>query len=527
MDAVDLQQTALGIELGSTRIKAILLDSQQKVMAQGGFNWENEMREGSWTYSYKLIAEGVQSAVASLMHEFEAKHGRPLANVGAIGVSAMMHGYLPLNGEGRPLADFRTWRNTYTNQSADELTDLFGVNIPQRWSISHLLHAMKKSEDHLQDLEHLTTLAGYLTFLLTGKHVLGIGDASGMFPIGNSQRGFDESLVELFEERYSPDFQLRDVFPTVLRAGEPAGVLTESGAQFLDPTGILQAGAVVAAPEGDAGTGMVATNAVKPRTGNVSAGTSTFAMLVLEQPLQHPHREIDIVATPSGHPVAMVHSNNCTSDLNAWMKFFGELLSLTGVEFSDEELFCSLFLESVKGNLDRAGLLMYNFMSGEHLVDVHQGRPMLIRHPESNFTVANFMRALLFSAFASMSRGIQVLRQHEDVPVDIVHAHGGIFTTRGVAQRYLAAAFNTPISVSESASEGGAWGMALLAGYLIWDTDSRELGQFLSESIFASQKLLTVTPDADEVGEYQRYLDDFAQGLVVERGAGELKFGHL
>ena len=540
----DLSHACLGIELGSTRIKAVLAAPDGTVLATGGHTWANELVDGVWTYSMDAVVRGIQAAYAELADAVVAVHGSRPATLGAIGVSAMMHGYLPLDADDRPLTAFRTWRNTFTQDSSAALSALFGLNIPQRWSISHLHHALTHGEEHVDRIARLTTLAGYVHHLLTGRHVLGVGDASGMFPIGPDGRSFDAGMLAAFDALDAVAAQpwtLADILPEVAVAGEQAGTLTDDGARLLDPTGTLAPGIPLCPPEGDAGTGMVATNSVHPRTGNVSAGTSAFAMIVLESPLRSLVEQIDLVATPAGAPVAMAHSNNCTSDLNAWVGVFAQFAEAIGAPVEKGRLYDVLLGAAAQGDLGRSGrppLLAYNFLSGEHLVDVADGRPMVLRRPDGELGLAGLMRAHLFSAFASMAYGLRILREAADVPIDSMYAHGGIFATPVVAQRILAAAFDTPVSVGTSATEGGAWGMALLAGYMQAGLAPEEddgaaapmsdgaalpgLADYLDATVFVDQEVVTIAPDPAEVAEFTRYLEAFDAALPLARSAAQL-----
>lgn len=527
--AVDLDSAALGIELGSTRIKAVLTDVAGGVLATGGHTWENALVDGVWTYSVDDVEAGLRAAFADLAASFRSATGQALTHVGAMGVSAMMHGYLALGTDGELLAPFRTWRNTFTQESAARLSGLLGLNIPQRWSVSHLHHAVAGGEEHVTRIVRLTTLAGYVHLRLTGQHVLGVGDASGMFPIGADGASFDAGMLatadaELAEQAgrhgLTLPWRLADILPRVAVAGQDAGTLTADGAALLDPTGTFQPGALMAPPEGDAGTGMVATGSVTPRTGNVSAGTSAFAMVVLSKPLRSLIEQIDLVATPDGAPVAMAHSNNCTSDLNAWVAMLTQLAQAVGADVPRGRMFDLLLERAGSARLD-GGLVSYGFLSGEHPVDVAQGRPMLVRRPEAGLDLGQLMRAHMFSAFASMAYGLRVLRRSEDVPIDSMFAHGGIFKTPVVPQRLLAAAFDTPISVGAEASEGGAWGMALLAGYRLHGAGT-SLGEYLADGPFAHAQVTTLAPQPDEVAEFERYLDAFVAALPLERQAADL-----
>lgn len=518
---IDSASTALGVEFGSTRIKAVLIDSIGTVLADGGFTWENELVDGVWTYSMDAVVAGLQAAYADLAGRYRERYGTPLSQVGAIGVSGMMHGYLPLDANGELLAAFRTWRNTFTQDSSRTLSELFGLNIPQRWSISHLHHAITHGEEHVTRIARLTTLAGYVHYRLTGRHILGVGEASGMFPIGPDGRSFDAGMLDAFDQLVDMPWRLADILPEIALAGQDAGRLTSDGARLLDPTGTLQPGARLCPPEGDAGTGMVATNSVRPRTGNVSAGTSAFAMIVLEQPLRSLVEQIDLVATPSGAPVAMAHANNCTSDLNAWVEIFSQFADAIGHPIQRGPLFDILLGAAAEGNMDDAGVLSYNFLSGDAIVSLPEGRPLTLRQPGIRFTLAGLMRSHLFAAFASMAYGLKILKQNADAPIDSMFAHGGIFKTPEIPQRVLAAAFDTPVSVGQAAAEGGAWGMALLAGFLLWG-DGTQLADYLEQRIFADLEVTTIVPTPAEVAEYDRYLERFVAALPLERTATEV-----
>ncbi|MDU0349354.1 xylulokinase [Actinomyces sp. MRS3W] len=518
---IDLARTALGIEFGSTRIKAVLIDASGTVLADGGFTWENELVDGVWTYSMDAVVAGLQAAYADLAHNFQTTYALPLTTLGAIGISGMMHGYIPLDADGELLTAFRTWRNTFTQESSRTLSQLFGLNIPQRWSISHLHHAITHGEEHVARIDHVTTLAGYVHYRLTGRHVLGVGEASGMFPIGPDGRSFDPTMIAAFDDAVEVPWKLVDILPEVALAGQEAGRLTPAGARLLDPTGTLRPGVPLCPPEGDAGTGMVATNSVRPRTGNVSAGTSAFAMIVLEQPLRSLVEQIDLVATPSGAPVAMAHSNNCTSDLNAWVEVFSQFADAIGAPIAKGPLFDILLGAAAQDDADPRDVLAYNFLSGEHLVGLGEGRPLVVRRPEGTLSLASLMRAHLFAAFASMAYGVKVLRQNADVPIDSMFAHGGIFKTPEIPQRVLAAAFDTPVSVGQAAAEGGAWGMALLAGYLLW-ADGDALDEYLAHRIFVDLEVTTITPMTEEVTTYASYLETFTAALPLEHTAAEV-----
>ena len=527
--APDPSRTALGIELGSTRIKAVLIDRSHAVIASGGFEWANELVDGVWTYAIDDVVAGVRAAYAELARDFRDRYSAVLTDVGAIGISGMMHGYLPLDADDVPLVPFRTWRNTFTQESSAALSELLGLNIPQRWSVSHLHHAVTRGEEHVPRIARITTLAGYVHHRLTGRHVLGVGEASGVFPIGPDGRSFDAEMVAAFDRCVDAPWSLADLLPQVAVAGQDAGALTRDGALLLDPTGALRPGAPLCPPEGDAGTGMVATNSVRPRTGSVSAGTSAFAMVVLERPLRTLVEQVDLVATPSGAPVAMVHSNNCTSDLNAWVEVFGQFAAAIGAPVERGRLFEVLLGAAADAGApgpagSPGGVLAFNFLSGEHLVGLAEGRPLVLRRPEATLSLATLMRAHLFAAFASMAHGLRVLRAGAEVPIDSMFAHGGIFATPEIPQRVLAAAFGTPVSVGATASQGGAWGMALLAGYRAWAAgpDGPALEDYLADVVFGDTEVTTVAPAPEEVEEYSRYLAAFTRALPIQAAAAEL-----
>jgi sugar (pentulose or hexulose) kinase len=520
-EAILAGRASLGIELGSTRIKACLVgDDPATVLATGSHEWENRFVDRLWTYSLDAVWAGLQDAYANLVADVEARYGVRPESIGAVGVSAMMHGYLAFDADDELLVPFRTWRNTNTGRAATELTDLFGTNIPLRWSIAHLHQAVLDEEAHVPQVRFLTTLAGYVHWRLTGRKVIGVGDASGMFPIDAATRDYDADLLSRYDERVSGTALARpiaELLPEVLVAGQSAGQLTAEGAGLLDPSGTLAPGAQVCPPEGDAGTGMVATNAVSPRTGNVSAGTSIFAMVVLERPLQNVHEELDLVATPSGDAVAMVHCNNGASELAGWAGLFGRFAAAAGVPLDNDAVFEALFREALEGDADAGGLLAYNHLAGEPIAGLDEGRPMFVRTPESRFTLANFMRAQLYGVFGTLSLGMRVL-ESEGVALDEMFAHGGVFRTAGVAQRFLAGALGAPVTVGESASEGGAWGIAVLASYLSSAGDM-DLGSYLRKRVFAGAESSTVDPDPRDVEGYTRYLESYRAGLAAERAA--------
>ncbi|ALX65734.1 xylulokinase [Microbacterium sp. XT11] len=517
-DDITAGRTSLGIEFGSTRIKACLIGSDPAdVLATGSFSWENRLEDGLWTYPLDEVWTGLQSAVADLVADAHDRYGVRPATYGAIGVSAMMHGYLAFDDDGELLVPFRTWRNTNTGAAASELSDLLGVNIPLRWSIAHLHQAVLDAEEHLPRLASVTTLAGYVHRMLTGQHVLGVGDASGMFPIDSATGDYDEQMLQAYERLAGDRLPrpLRSLLPAVLPAGAPAGVLTAEGALLLDPTGATAPGIPLCPPEGDAGTGMVATNSVAPRTGNVSAGTSIFAMVVLERPLAGTHHELDLVTTPAGDAVAMVHCNNGASELAAWAGLFTRFSVAAGRPVSDDAAFEALFGEALAGESDAGGLLAYNHLAGEPIAGLAEGRPLVVRTPGSAFTLANFMRAQLYGVFGTLALGMRVLAD-EGVELDRMFAHGGMFRTAGVAQRFLAGALAATVAVGELASEGGAWGIAVLASYL---GRSESLAEYLEETVFATASVSLADPDPDDVAGFAAYLDRYRAGLAIESAA--------
>ena len=520
--AIESGKTALGIEFGSTRIKAVLIGEGHTPLASGSYEWENQLVNGLWTYSLDDIWTGLQESYRTLRAEVASTYGVPLQTVGAIGFSGMMHGYMAFDADGNLLVPFRTWRNTNTGPATVELTQLFQFNIPHRWSIAHLHQAILDKEPHVNQLSYLTTLAGYVHWKLTGEKVMGVGEASGMFPIDSQINDFDAARLARYNQRLATEnlpWTLSEILPTVLVAGDAAGVLTAEGAKLLDPTGQLQAGIPFCPPEGDAGTGMVATNSVAERTCNVSAGTSVFAMIVLEKELSKVYPEIDMVTTPTGKPVAMVHSNNCTSDLNAWVDLFHEFATALGMEIDQSRLFEMLYRQALDGDADGGGLLAYNYLSGEHITHMEEGRPLFVRTPESRFTLANFMRVHLFSALGAMKLGLDILFEQEQVEIDQILGHGGFFKTEGVGQRIMAAAMNVPVSVMETAGEGGAWGIALLAAYMLWKGEDESLEAYLADKVFAGEDSTTVAPDPRDVAGFAVFMDRYKSGLVIERSA--------
>lgn len=514
-------ETALGIEFGSTRIKAVLVGRGGAVLASGGHSWENRLENGVWTYAPQDVWTGLRACYAALAADVRKTYGLPLETIGAIGISGMMHGYLPFDRDGRQLVPFRTWRNTMTGEAAEKLTALFGFNIPQRWSIAHLYQAMLNGEAHVPALDFVTTLAGYVHFALTGRRVAGIGEASGIFPVDGAAGDYDAGMLEKFDalaEKAGYPWRLRGLLPRVLRAGEPAGVLTPEGARLLDPTGTLRPGIPFAPPEGDAGTGMAATDSVAPRTANVSAGTSVFLMAVLDKPLARVHPEIDMVTTPTGAPVAMIHANTCTSDLNAWIGLFGEAARLMGGTADPDVLFPALFRLALAGEPDCGGLLSYNYLAGEPVANLNWNRPLFLREPDSRFTLANFMRAQLYAAVATIRLGLRILAD-ENPAFDRVTGHGGFFKVPGVGQRIMSAALDAPVTVMETAGEGGPWGMALLAAYMREKAPGETLEDYLDGKIFAGAPSSTVMADETERRGFEAFMTRCERGLAVLRAA--------
>ena len=517
-------KTSLGIEFGSTRIKAVLIDDTYTTIAAGDYGWASHLEDGLWSYSQEEIWTGLQTAYAALAEDVENAYGEKLTRVGRIGFSAMMHGYLAFGKDGELLVPFRTWQNTNTSEAHEKLSELFQYNIPERWSIAHLYQAVLNSEEHIGKVDFFTTLAGYVHWKLTGKKVLGVGDASGMFPIDPTTHTYETEFIEKFNaipEVAAQPWKLADLLPEPLVAGTPAGTLTEEGAKLLDPTGTLQSGITFAPPEGDAGTGMVATNSVRVRTGNVSAGTSIFAMVVLERKLERLHPEVDLVTTPAGDLAGMSHANNFTSDLNAWVGLFGQFAAAIGTPVDAGTLYGTLFRAAIADDVDSncGGLINYPFRSGEFLAGLPEGRPLFARGPEARMSLGNFMRAQLFSAFSPVKIGMDVMTKDEGVAVDSLVGHGGIFTTPKVAQKILAAAFDTPIKVMSTAAEGGAWGMAVLADYL-WHAD-QPLDEFLDARVFADAASTTENPDEGDVAGFEEFFDRFRKGLPIEHVAIE------
>ena len=515
-------KTSLGIEFGSTRIKAVLIDENHEVIASGGHDWENKLVNNIWTYDLEDIWAGLQDCYKKMADDVAQKYGVVLENVGAIGFSAMMHGYMAFDEKDELLVPFRTWRNTITEPASEALTEVFQYHIPQRWSIAHLYQAVMNGEEHVADVRYITTLSGYIHWQLTGRKALGVGDASGMFPIDIKKSSFNETMIQQFDELVADKkypWKLGEILPQVMVAGEEAGVLTEEGAKLLDPSGSLKPGILVCPPEGDAGTGMAATNSVAQRTGNVSAGTSVFAMVVLEKELSKVYPELDLVTTPDGSLVAMVHCNNCTSDLNAWVGLFREFAEAFGMEVDMNNLFGTLYNKALEGDPDCGGLLAYNYFSGEHITGFEEGRPLFVRRPDSNFNLANFMRVHLFTSLGALKTGMDILLKKEGVKLDEMLGHGGLFKTKGVGQSILAAAIDTPVTVMETAGEGGAWGIALLAAYMVCKGEGENLADYLSNRVFAGEAGNTLDPVEKDVKGYEAFLERYTKGLSIERAA--------
>ena len=514
---IESAKTYLGIELGSTRIKAVLIAPDYTSIASSDYAWENKYQNGYWTYDIQDVWTGLQSVFASLAQNIKNEYDVSLKRVASMGFSAMMHGYIALDKDNNLLVPFRTWRNTTTGKAAAELTQKFNFNIPQRWSIAHLYQAMLNNEKHTQNISFLTTLAGYVHYMLTGKKVLGIGEASGMFPIDSEINDYNNQMFDIFDDLAKDmPWKIRDILPKVLNAGENAGVLTVEGAKLLDPTGTFEANIPLCPPEGDAGTGMVATNAVAVRTGNVSAGTSIFGMIVLEKELSKVYEEIDMVTTPTGKPVAMVHCNNCTNEINAWANVFKDFLVSIGQTPDMNKIFTTMFTEALKGEIDAGGLLLYNYLSGEPVTGLTEGRPLFVRTPEGKLNFSNFMRAQLYSALATLKIGMDIL-VNENVAIDKLLGHGGYFKTPVVGQRLMAAATNAPVSVMETASEGGAWGMAILAAYML--ENSQTLEDYLDNKVFANQPVTTIEPQQEDIQGFNQFMKNYISGLEIEKSA--------
>ena len=518
---VNLEKMVIGIELGSTRIKAVLIDENHAPVATGSHDWENQLVDGVWTYSLDEIHAGLQACYADLKRDVREKFGVTLKRVSAIGISAMMHGYMPFDKSGVLLVPFRTWRNTITGEAAAALTELFHYNIPQRWSISHLYQAILNGEAHVKDVDYITTLAGYLHWRMTGRRVLGVGDASGMFPIDPATHTYDRAMMEKFAALVAPrgfDWKIENIMPNVLCAGDDAGMLTAEGVKMLDAEGDLEAGIPLCPPEGDAGTGMTATNSVRQRTGNISAGTSVFSMTVLEKPLQNVSTAIDLVTTPSGSLVAMVHCNNCTSDLNAWAEVFKEFAAAIGAHPDANTLYGAILNGALSADPDCGGVMTYGYFSGEHITGFEEGRPLMVRLPDANFTLGNFARAIIFSALGAIKLGQRILAK-EGVKVDRMLGHGGLYKTKNVGQKLTAAAFNAPVSVMETAGEGGAWGIALLAEYMVNRAEGETLEDYLDNKVFMGMNCVTLDPDPKDVAGFEKFMEGYVALLPAERAA--------
>ena len=521
-EAITKGETSLGIEFGSTRIKAVLIDKSFETIASGSYEWENRLEEGFWTYSLVDIITGLQAAYREMKQEVERNYGITIRTIGSIGISAMMHGYMAFDHTGELLVPFRTWRNSTTSTAARKLTELFGFNIPERWSIAHLYQAILNEEKHLPRLDYMTTLAGYIHWLLTGQKTIGIGDASGMFPIDESTKQYNQLMIKQFNDLIAANdypWTLQEILPEIRISGEQSGELTEIGAKILDQSQNLQPGIPLCPPEGDAGTGMVATNSVRKRTGNISVGTSVFAMIVMEKELTKVYPEIDLVTTPNGSPVAMVHANNCSSDLNAWMKLFREFSEAMGQKLEDDQLYGVMLNKALEADPDAGGLLSYGYLSGENITGLEEGRPLFVRLPDSQFNLANFMRAHLFSAFGALKIGMDILTKNESVKIDRIQAHGGLFKTPVVGQKIVAAAIDTPVSVMGTAGEGGAWGIAILASYMMNKKHNESLEEFLDLRVFHKVDGQEIYPDQFDVKGFEKFIERYKKGLVIEQAA--------
>jgi sugar (pentulose or hexulose) kinase len=521
LNNLNSEELSIGIELGSTRIKTIAIDKKLNVRASGSFQWENKFVDGFWTYSANDIWVGLQQSYGAMAQDLFDKTGVTLTKVNSIGISAMMHGYLAFDNNDDLLVPFRTWRNGNTKEAAKKLTDIFNFNIPERWSVAHIYQAILNKESHTSQVEFITTLSGYIHWYLTGEKVIGLGDASGMFPVDISTNNYRQDLLSEAQDLFAThgfSNSIESILPQVKLAGEFAGRLTEIGAKLLDPTEKLEPGCILCPPEGDAATGMVATNSITANTGNISAGTSAFAMIVLNNKLQNYYPEVDVVTTPDGKEVAMIHVNNCTSDINDWMNLFSEVLETMGVNFSSEEMYGQIFETSLSSDDDLGGLLSYNYISGENITDVDVGHPMFIRLPNNNFNLANFMKMHLYSAFSTLKIGIDLLQENENINLSKLIAHGGIFKTKNIAQQVLSSALQEKITVMDTASEGGAWGISILGYYAALD-ERITLEQFLNEEVFINTNEVTIEPNDKEVQNFQNYLNRMKRGLQIERDA--------
>ena len=522
--SVDLKKTALGVEFGSTRIKAVLLDENHQVIAAGAYEWENTLKGQVWTYAMKDAVTGLQTCFAGLKKNFEETFGQKLTTVGAIGLSGMMHGYLPFDAQWTQLTEFRTWRNTITGEAAEKLSELFDFNVPQRWSVAHLYQAVLNGEKHLPELKHLNTLAGYFHWRLTGENVLGIGEASGMFPVDPATGTYDQTMMEKLRTLLAPygfSWDPEALFPVILPAGTCAGKLTEAGAKLMDPTGDLQAGIPFAPPEGDMQTGIVATNSTRPGTGNVSAGTSINATIVTDQKISV-HTEIDVLLSPGGHTAALVHCNNCTTDINEWVEMLGETAALFGAPQDKGTLFTKLFEAALAGDPACGGLITFNYHSGEVITGLDEGRTLLVRKQNAAFTLPNLMRSLLLSAVATLKLGVDLLTKEEHVIIDKLYGHGGYFKTPEVGQRLLSAAIGVPVSVMKTAGEGGPYGMALLAAYLLEKEDGETLEDYLDKKVFADAEATVLMADERDIAGFEAFMADYVKAVAVEKAAVEV-----
>ncbi|MGE6664135.1 xylulokinase [Paenibacillus xylanexedens] len=515
-------ETSLGIEFGSTRIKAVLMDHHFNTICSSSYEWENQLIGVYWTYPMDEMIHGLQQTYHQLKQVIETNYGVTIQKIGSIGCSAMMQGYIALDQNGELLVPFRTWRNATTGKAASELTEKFQFKIPERWSIAHLYQAILNGEEHVTNINYITTLSGYIHRLLTGSKAIGIGDASGMFPIDESTLEYHEDMLKKFDDIIADKgytWNLKDILPKVYTAGEHAGYLSEAGARLLDPSGNLKSNIPLCPPEGDAGTGMVATNSVQKRTGNISVGTSIFAMIVLDKNLSTVYPEIDIVTTPDGNPVAMVLANNCSSDINAWVDLFREFYEAMGQKPDMNQLFSVLFNEALKADADGGGLLSYGYYSGENITGIAKGRPLFVRSPESRFNLANFMRVHLFAAFAALRLGLDILTQKEHVTIEHIWAHGGLFKTPLVAQKMCASALNIPVSVMSTAGEGGAWGIAILASYMVNKQQHEGLAEYLTTKVFIDAEGQEISPNSADVNGFALFMERYTEGLVIEQSA--------
>lgn len=521
-DCIKNGHAILGIELGSTRIKGVLTNHKHEVIASGNYEWENKLIDGIWTYSMDEVWTGLQECYCNLLADVKSKFNTEITNLEAIGISGMMHGYLPFDKDDELLVPFRTWRNTITEEASRELTKQFDFPIPQRWSIAHLYQAMLNDEAHVKEVAFITTLAGYVHWKLTGRKIVGIGEASGMFPIDKHTKDWNQDMLNQFNKissQYGCAWEIKSILPEVMVAGQNAGSLTEEGARLLDVTGSLKSGIAMCPPEGDAGTGMVATNSVKVRTGNVSAGTSIFGMIVLEEELKRVHEEIDLVTTPSGELVAMVHCNNGTSDLNAWVNLFKEFADCMGIEVDMGHVYGTLYRKALEGDKECSGLMAYNYLSGEHGTGFEKGCPLFVRSPKSKFDLANFMRTHIYTSMGALKAGMNILIQEEGVKLEEIYGHGGFFKTKGVGQAMMAAALDTPVIVMETAGEGGAWGIAVLAGYMVLNDCGMTLEQYLNKKVFASKVGERLTPEQEDVKGFEKFMERYISNLQIERAA--------